>query len=183
MDGLRTLAALLVLAACASAAVPSEPTAVVPSLPVSIPTGSVPPVPSPTAVPEFTPRVGACTSAGIGTRAMLERYFSLTSSGDAAAVLDCFARTYRERYDGADMRGSAIAFSRQGPLARLDLAYVDTVNGCDRYRAEFQFVTPDPLYPNGFGIFYTVGREDGAPRIVDGGTMLAPPERVTIVCA
>lgn len=183
MDRLKVLAvAALALAACTWGAAPSaRPAAVVPSPPVSIPAGSPPPS-SPTAVPEFTPRAGGCTSAGIGARDMLERYFSLTSSGDPAAVLDCFARTYRERYDAAQMRGSAIQFSRQGALARLDLSYVDSVNGCDRYYAKFQFETPDPFYPNGFGIFYTVGPADGAPRIVDGGTELTPPAQVTVVC-
>ncbi len=180
------LAAAVALGSCAAATAPgptsgaAEPTAIFPSL--AIETGTPPPLPSPTIVPAFTPRRGGCTSPGIGTRELLDRYFSLTTSGDPAAVLDCFAAAYRERHDASDMRASAISFASHGRLAHLEIAYVDTVRGCDRYAATFQFERADPLFPNGFAIFYTVGPDGGAPRIWDGGTGLAAERYMTFSC-
>jgi len=43
-------------------------------------------------------------------------------------------------------------------------------------------VTPDPGWPDGFSIFYTVGPDSGAMRIFDGGTGLVAPEFATVSC-
>ena len=110
---------------------------------------------------------------------MLDRYFSLTTSGDISAALDCFAKVYREK---GDIEFSASRWVNAGTLSSLELRYLDTVNGCDRYGAQFQFATPDPLFPNGFSIFYSVGPESGTARIFDGGTGLAAPEYTTVFC-
>ncbi len=110
---------------------------------------------------------------------MLDRYFSLTTSGDSAAVMDCFAKPYR---DLGDIEASARMWASSGPLTRVVVKYVDTVNGCDRYATEFDFAIPDPYFPNPWTIFYTVGPENGVARIFDGGTGLAAPELVRTVC-
>jgi hypothetical protein len=132
-----------------------------------------------TAAAVRTPRVGACSDARATTRQVLDRYFSFTTSGDVAAVLDCFAKVYREQ---RDMEFSANRWVRAGPLASLSIRYLDTVNGCDRFAAQYQFVTPDPGWPNGFSIFYSVGPESGVARIFDSGTGLAAPEITRVSC-
>ncbi len=96
-----------------------------------------------------------------------------------AAVLDCFAAVYRAN---GDMEASAGRWANAGPLSSLSIRYVDTVNGCDRFAARYQFVTPDPFWPNGFSIFYSVGPESGVMRIFDGGTGLASPELTRVAC-
>ena len=126
-----------------------------------------------------TPRVAGCTDAQATTRQLLDRYFSLTTSRDAAAVLDCFAKVYREQ---GDMEFSANRWASSGPLASLSIRYLDTVNGCDRFGTQYQFVTPDPGWPKGFSIFYSVGPESGVVRIFDGGTGLAAPEITRVSC-
>ncbi len=110
---------------------------------------------------------------------MLDRYFSLTTSGDVSAALDCFAKLYREK---GDLEFSTTRWVSAGVLSSLKISYVDTVNGCDRYSTQFQFVNPDPLFPGGFGIFYTIGPESGVMRIFDGGTGLAAPEYTYVAC-
>ncbi len=136
---------------------------------------------TPTATPAArrTPRVGGCTSAGATSRQLLDRYFSLTTSGDVAATLDCFAKAYR---DIGDMGSSADRWANAGPLSRLSIRYVDTVKGCDRYATSYQFVTPDPGWPDGFSIFFSVGPESGVVRIFDRGTALASAEATRVAC-
>ncbi len=137
------------------------------------------PVTPATQGPARTPRVGGCTSAQATSRQLLDRYFALTTSGDTGAVLDCFARVYRDK---GDMEFSANRWANAGPLSRLSVRYLDRVNGCDRFATQYQFVTPDPGWPGGFSIFLTVGLEAGVMRIFDGGTALAAPEYTLVAC-
>ena len=135
---------------------------------------------APTTGPAHTPRVGGCTSATFTSRQLLDRYFSLTTSGDVAAVLDCFAKGYGG--PGADLEFSATRWASAGKLSSLAITYLDTVKGCDRFGAQFQFANADPLFPSGFSIFYSVGPESGTMRIFDGGTGLVAPELATATC-
>jgi len=110
---------------------------------------------------------------------MLDRYFALTTSGDVAAILDCFAMVYRDK---GDMEFSATRWANAGPLRKLSIDFVDHVKGCDRFDARYEFVNPDPNFPAGARIFYSVGPEAGVMRIFDGGTGLAAAEYTLVSC-
>jgi hypothetical protein len=178
LDRLAALALVLAIACGPAAAVPtSAPSATASLTPTQ--TVAVHGTPAPTTGATHVPRVGGCTSPQFTTRQMLDRYFSLTTSGDVPAALDCFAKIYRDK---GDIEFSASRWVSAGALSSLKISYVDAVNGCDRYATQFQFANPDPLFPDGFGIFYTVGPESGVMRIFDGGTGLARADLVTTVC-
>jgi hypothetical protein len=140
-----------------------------------------PTAPPPVIIPPTgrTPRPGGCTSAQASTRQLLERYFSLTQSNDVGAVLDCFARSYREH---SDMESSAGRWANAGKVMSLKIELVDRVNGCDRYQAQWDLSPEDPFHPNPWSIFYSVGPETGVARIFDGGTGLTAPEYTTVFC-
>lgn len=177
------MVSVLVVACTPTLGVPSPSPTAVPTIATALPSPLVlstpTPAPSGTRAVARTPRVGGCTSATATSRQLLDRYFSLTTSGDVAAVLDCFAKVYR---DIGDMEFSANRWANAGPLSSLSIRYVDTMKGCDRFATDYQFVTPDPGWPNGFTIFLSVGQESGVMRIFDGGTGLASAEATRVVC-
>jgi hypothetical protein len=158
------------------------PVAVAPTFaPTTTPTTTVAVhgTPAPTTGATHVPRVGGCTSPQLTSRQMLDRYFSLTTSGDVPAALDCFAKVYRDK---GDIEFSASRWVNAGAISSLKISFVDRANGCDRYSTQFQFANPDPLFPDGFSIFYTIGPEAGVMRIFDGGTGLAAPEYTYVAC-
>ena len=186
-DGLDRLAVLVLVAAttCAPAvtapvSASSNPTSsLTPRTEAPTPTRSAaapPTIQPPTGV---TPKPGGCTTAQTSTRGLLDKYFSLTTSNDVGAVLDCFAKPYREH---VDMESSARRWANAGTVLDLRIDFLDRVNACDRYRASWDFAIEDPFHPNPWLIFYSVGLELGAPRIFDAGTGLTAPDYTTVTC-
>ena len=100
-------------------------------------------------------------------------------SNDVGAVLDCFAKVYREH---VDMESSAGRWANAGKVMKLSIVLLDRANGCDRYEARWEFSPEDPFHPNPWLIYYSVGPEAGVARIFDGGTALVRPDLATAVC-
>ena len=166
------IVAVALVAGCTGATAVPPPTAR-PTVPLDRTAGVTP-------TPRITAKIGGCTSPAYTSRQLLDRYFSLTATGDTAAVIDCFAKRYR---DQGDIQFSAERWASAGRLASLSIRYVDNVKGCDRYAAQFQFVVPDPGRPEGFYVFYSVGPEAGTMRIFDGATGLPTAENTLVSCA
>jgi len=131
---------------------------------------------------------GMCTVPGMTTRAVIERYFELSTSGDAQAVSDCFAKEWRERNaTGVNVNAfadGAALWSHAGPATAVTVTFVNAVNGCDRFSVSAQ-MPPDSFWmkgQTGGKAFFTVGPEGGTPRIFEIGTGLVNAQLATTTC-
>ena len=161
-----------------------------------------PPTPSPTvaaATAAATASVAAspvfaaseCTSPTATTRQVVERYFTLSTSNNARAVTDCFAKAWRDK-TATGFADSAALWSHSGPANNLIVTPVDTVNGCDRFSVTAQM--PNNRFWTGGQVFFSVGFEAlnstqpaGAPppgrmRIYEAGTALLNASNTTLRC-
>ena len=135
-----------------------------------------------TGPPTATAAPGRCTNPQMSTQAVIVRYFELSTSRDIAAVSDCFAPSWRAQFarnptwdQAAAMWGSA------GPASSLQIAYSDTVRGCDRYRVAAVMATGYLIGQSG-SEFITIGPEGGTPRIFEITTALVNPQIATTTC-
>lgn len=119
-----------------------------------------------------------CTGTRATTRQVVERLFDLSTSNDARAVSDCYARAYRDK--DPNFAESAALWSRQGPATDLVITLVDVVNGCDRYRVTARMPN-NPFWSSGQQ-FYWVGLESDRPRIFETGTGLVRADLAITRC-
>jgi hypothetical protein len=171
-----TVAAVLVLAFVASTGLrsgnqvglsPSPSSTAAPS--TTTPTAS--PLPAPTA-----PGVvgSTCTSPQSTTRAVVERYFALSGSGNVTAVRDCFAAAMKRT---PDFDTSTVAWAApSGTVTSFEIASTDTARGCDRYPVNWRTESA------AFGAAFVVGPESGTPRIFEITQQLLRPELATTTC-
>lgn len=164
--------ALVVVAACTATPLTSSPT---PGTSSEMTTPSQTPTPTPSVpVTSVGSRIGACTDPQTSSRGVLERYFVLSTSGDAAAVNDCFASVWRAR--NANFDDGAARWAVSGPATDLQIALLDRVLGCDRYSINARM-------PSGvFGFYALVGLDGDRQRIYETGTALVRPELATTRC-
>jgi ABC-type transport system substrate-binding protein len=173
---------LLLVSCAAPVAVRSAPPApTVPPATVAV-TTSVPTTTAP-AAPVFA--AAECTSATATTRQVIERYFALSTSNNAQAVIDCFAKVWRDKHDtNPTFADSAALWSQSGPATNVVVTPLDVVNGCDRFRATAQ-MRPDSGWmkgqTGGQGLF-SVGPEAGRMRIYEIGTALVNASATTLRC-
>lgn len=173
---LRTLVLPVLLLASCGGGVATSPTT---SPAVAPATSTSTPAPLATvASPSPVTAASDCTSTASTTRQVVERLFVLSTSNDARAVTDCFSQSYRDK--NANFAQFAGLWSREGPATNLVVTPVDTVNGCDRFRATAQMPN-NPFWTSGQQ-FYSVGPEVGRPRIYDSGTALANAAATTTHC-
>ena len=181
-----SLAVALLLASCGGAgtAPTSSPTvaqatATATAAPSSTVTASASAAATPSS-PVFA--ASECTTAKATTRQVVERYLALSTSDNAQAVIDCFAKVWRDKHDTNPTFAESAAFGSQaGPAANVDITYLDPVNGCDRFGVKATMAT----YANSpFSVprFFTVGPEAGAPRIFETGTALVNTQSATTTC-
>ena len=130
--------------------------------------------PTPTTAPTFA--ASECTSPTATTRQIIERYFALSTSNDAQAVTDCFARVWRDKT--ATFAEGAALWARSGPATSVTITFVDAVNGCDRFGVNAQLSNPAFRVPP----FFSVGTEAGRPRIYETSTALANSGSTTLRC-
>lgn len=184
----RALILLVLLAAsCAAPAMlgPSptaSPTVVAASAaaPASAPLTST--VPSPVFA------ASECTSPTATTRQVIERYFALSTSNDAQAVTDCFAKVWRDKSaTGANATAfadSAALWSHSGPATSVVITFGDAVNGCDRFRVTAQ-MPADSFWmkgQTGGQGFFSVGPEAGRMRIYEIATAQVNSSSTTPRC-
>jgi len=181
----------LLLASCvgSTAASPTRTPTVAPATAATTPTPTATPPPTTTPSPLATvasppPGIAAsdCTSTTATTRQVVERLFALSTSNDARAVSDCYAQSYRDK--NANFAESAAMWSRDGPATNLVITFIDTVNGCDRFRVTAQMPSTSWWMKGQTGGqgFFSVGPESGRPRIHDGGTAIAIASLTTVRC-
>lgn len=117
---------------------------------------------------------GRCTSPTTTTRQLVDNYLGLTTSGDAAAVRDCFAAEYITR------NGVSTHFATAGPILNSSVTYMYALRGCEWFRviAEFRDGNPDaPVQTGAYLRFVAVGLDGDSPRIQDQATALVTPEQ------
>jgi len=162
--------------AVTSSAAPTATATVVAATATATPAATPSPRPSVTAAP------GLCSNPQMTTRAVVERYFELSTSKDARAVSDCFAASWRARFvRNPSWDEVATQWASAGPATNLRITYGDTVKGCDRYEVAAQMATGHPIGQSG-SEFLTVGPEGGTPRIFEMGTALVNPQLATTTC-
>ncbi len=140
-------------------------------------------VPSAPAAPSPVFAASECTNATTTTRQVIERYLALSTSNNARAVIDCFAKVWRDKHDANPTFADSAAFwSHAGPATNVVITYLDTVNGCDRFGVNAQMATFGTN--NAFTVppFFTVGPEAGRPRIFETGTALVNTSLATTRC-
>ena len=117
------------------------------------------------------------------TQTVIERYFALSTSNDAQAVIDCFAKVWRDMHNvDPTFAESAARWSQAGPTSGLVITFLDTVNGCDRYGVRAQMATYGTNNAFSVAPFITVGPEAGVPRIFESGTGLVNQQLATTTC-
>ena len=112
---------------------------------------------------------GVCTIPGMTTAQVLDRYLELTTSGDDAAVRDCFAQVWLVR------SGPPRAWSSAGPRSRTDIMSVGPFRNCDYYSVRTDFVNGNPNAPVQSGPFFAfigIGPEGDRPRIYQMATAM-----------
>jgi hypothetical protein len=119
-------------------------------------------------------KVGACTTPGASTRSVIERYFALRTSGDGAAVNDCFTIAWRAR--NTDLDESSARWASSDLVTSLDVSLVDRTHGCDRYSVSAR--TRD----SAMGFYLIVGPDGDRPRIRESGTALVRSDLSTTRC-
>jgi len=130
-----------------------------------------------------------CTNATATTRQVIERYLTLSTSNNAQAVIDCFAKVWREKnatgFNVNNFTDFAAAWSKAGAVTKVTITFIDTVNGCDRFGVGAQLADPFPN-PSAFVYqvppFFTVGPETGRMRIFETGTGLVNAQVATTTC-
>lgn len=121
-----------------------------------------------------------CTKATATTRQVIERYFALSTSNNALAVIDCFAKVWRDTHP--TFADSAAFWSHAGPATDVVITFLDTVNGCDRFGVKAQMATFGTNNAFSVAPFITIGPEAGVPRIFETGTGLVNAQSETITC-
>jgi hypothetical protein len=170
-----------------SCAAPAVATSSQPPLPtVAAPTASVVATAAPSpARPSATAAPGLCSNPQMTTRAVIGRYFDLSTSGDVQAVSDCFAKAWRERNaTGVNVNAfadGAALWSHAGPATAVIITLMDVVNGCDRFSVNAQMANA-PSTAFRVPSFFTVGRERGTSRIFETGTALVNAQSATTAC-
>jgi hypothetical protein len=119
-------------------------------------------------------KMGACSAPTSTTRAVIDRYLALSTSGDADAVRDCFAIGWRAQFPSQE--DGAARWATAGPVTSADIRLVDRTHGCDRYAVNWR--TRDAA----FGNYMIVGMDGDRPRIVETGTALVRAEHSTRRC-
>lgn len=188
LPGLTLIVVLLASCGGAATAPTSAPT-VAPTTatattvaPTATPTASAP---ATTAAPSPLFAASECTNATATTRQVIERYFALSTSNNAQAVIDCFAKVWRDKNNvNPTIAESATRWSQAGPASGLVITFIDAVNGCDRFGVSAQMATYGPAHGNAFTVtpFFTVGPEAGTPRIFEMGTALVNTQAATTTC-
>ena len=135
-----------------------------------------------TAAPSPVFAASECTNAIATTRQVIERYLALSTSNNPQAVIDCFAKVWRDKHDtNPTFADYAAIWSKSGPVTNVTITFGDTVNGCDRFGVNAQLSNPSAgVYQA--PLFLTVGPEAGRPRIFEGGTALVNPSLATTRC-
>jgi hypothetical protein len=167
---MRTLPALLVLVALLLAActAPANSRTVAPA------SATAPTVTPTVTATASAPGASRCTSPQTTTRAVVQRYFELAGSGDAAAIRDCFAAPIRQTADfDASMSRWADPANK---MTSFDISFIDQAKGCDRYSVNFRGAA------GANGAAYSVGPESGTPRIFNVTQQLPRPEFATVTC-
>ena len=177
-------AVLVVTAACsaeraaeppsASARVSSPAAATSPATAATPTTASAPPSPG-TSIP------GQCSNPHGTTRAVIERYFQLSTSGDARAVSDCFANSWRA--SSANFEDASARWASAGPVLSLQSDLVDQAKGCDRYRVIAELANGARVSWSGPKLqFYAVGPDGTTPRVFETSTALVRADLATTMC-
>lgn len=112
---------------------------------------------------------GVCTIPGMTTAQVLDRYLDLTTSGDDAAVRDCFARSWLTKH------GPPTAWSSAGPRSRTAITSVGPFRNCNYYSVQADFANGNPNAPTQSGAFSTfigIGPEGDRPRIYEMATAM-----------
>ncbi len=136
-----------------------------------------------TAAPSPAFAASECTNATVTTRQVIERYFALSASNNAEAVIDCFAKVWRDKHDtNPTFADSAALWSHAGPATNVVIRFLDTVNGCDRFGVSAQMANYGPNNAFTVAPFITIGPEAGVPRIFEGGTGLVNTQLATTTC-
>jgi hypothetical protein len=177
------LLSILLLASCAApvAVSSSSPAPSAPLATAAVTTSA--PATTASAAPVFA--ATECTSATATTRQVIERYFALSTSNNAQAVIDCFAKVWRDKNDAnPTFAESAALWSHSGPATNVVVTPLDVVNGCDRFRVTAQ-MPPDSAWMKGQTSgqgFFSVGPEAGRMRIYEIGTALVNASAATLRC-
>jgi hypothetical protein len=133
--------------------------------------------------PSATAAPGLCSNPRMTTQAVIERYFELSTSKDPRAVSDCFAAIYREHFvRNPSWDEVTTMWASAGPAAGVGITYLDTVNGCDRFRVTAQMATYGTNSAFSVPPFFTVGLEGSTPRIFETGTALVNTQSATTTC-
>ena len=119
-----------------------------------------------------------CTSAVASTRDVVERYLALSTSNNAQAVSDCFAKVWRDKT--ATFADAEAVWSNSGPATSVTVTFMDSVNGCDRFGVGAQM----PGLPSAYRVpkFFSVGPENGLMRIYETSTALTNAAATTLRC-
>lgn len=185
VPALAILLAVLVGGAALYVARAEQPVAVVPV------TSSPLPAAAPTVARAASPMrssaaaAPSCTNPEMTTRAVIERYFDLSTSNSVQAVIDCFAVSWREKNatgpNGNTFTDAAARWSHAGPASDLVITLQDGTNGCDRYFVAAKMADGFPIGQGG-SAFITIGPAGGTPRIFEIGTALANAQLATTTC-
>lgn len=162
----------VIFAGCGSAAGVPVASSVAPLAPATAPTRS-----------SATAATGQCTNPQMPAQAVIERYFQLSTSKNAQAVIDCSAKVWRDKHNAnPTFAESAASWPKAGPASGVVITFIDAVNGCDRFSVSAQMATYGTN--NAFSVppFFTVGPEGGTPRIFETGTALVNTQIATTTC-
>lgn len=174
------LPALLLASCAAPAVVTSSPTTSPTVAAATAVATAVAPVVTVAPPPIFA--ASECTSGTATARQVIERYFALSTSNNAQAVTDCFAKSWRDK--SAQFADSAALWSHSGPATSVVVTAADAVNGCDRFRVTAQM--PNDSFwmrgQTGGQGFFSVGAEAGRVRIYEIATALANASLTTLRC-
>lgn len=180
------LSALLAASCAAPTTVTSSPTA--PPTVAAATAAATASAPVTTVAPSPVFAASECTSATATTRQVIERYFALSTSHNAQAVTDCFAKVWRDKagtsLPGNSFADSAALWSRSGPATNVVITFGDAVNGCDRFRVTAQ-MPADAFWmkgQTGGQGFFSVGAEAGRMRIYEIGTAQLNASNTTLRC-
>lgn len=166
---------VVVVNACsATVAAPGPTTSAIPSASVVQNASASPRV-------SLVPQIGACTGATATAEVVVRRLFDLSTAGNAAAVLDCFAEPMRSRPGFEDF---AMKWASAGPATGLEIRFIDRVNGCDRLSATATLANGESVAHFGNqSTFFTLGPDRGVVRIYDAGSALTAPEYTSVSCS
>ena len=106
------------------------------------------------------------------TRAVIEKFFALSTQADPPATADCLAPSWRSQFDAQALK----LWSEAGPATNLVIDQIDQVAGRDRFRVTVSL-------SNGTTVgwqprdtrFFSVVIDQGSPRIIEIATALAAP--------